>query len=69
MKKQMTLSTDRKSACEGEYIEIRDEGEVVRLQGQHEVLVAIAEEMAEGPLDCITCSLARSALLFNWKKT
>ena len=23
MKKQMTLSTDRKSACEGEYIEIR----------------------------------------------
>ena len=93
MKKQMALSTDRKSASEGEYIEIKwacdacpdslylsidtertqysiavYEGQVVRLQGQHEVLVALPEEMAEGIVDRSAGYLVRSALLIHRKK-
>ena len=35
-----------------------DEGKVVRLQSADEELVALAEEMAEGPLDSAAGSLA-----------
>ena len=42
---------------------------MVRLQGQHEVLVALAKEMAEGLVDCTAGSVARTVLLINWKKT
>ena len=48
-----------------ENLQREDEGEVVCLQGQHEVLVALSEEMAEGPLDCAAGSLAWIDLLFN----
>ena len=42
-----------------------DEGKMVHLQGQHEVLVALPEEMAEGIVDRPAGYLVRAALLIN----
>ena len=42
-----------------------DECKMVRVQGQHEVLVVLPEEMAEGDVDRSGGYLVRAALLIN----